>query len=135
MDNLTKEQRKKNMQNIRSTGTNLENIIKKALKQRKIYFVQHVKTIPGKPDFVFRRKKIALFIDSDFWHCNPERFKMPKSNIEYWSNKIEKNKQHDREINKLLHEKGWQVIRLWGYDIKKDTQKCIDIILNAMGKM
>jgi len=60
------------------------------LKHRNVYFAKHVKKIIGKPDIVFRRKKLVVFIDSDFWHCNPKVFIMPKTNIKYWENKIKK---------------------------------------------
>ena len=66
MDNLTPEQRRKNMQNIRSEGTLPELLIAKELRKLKIYFAKNVKTITGKPDFVFRRKKVIVFVDSDF---------------------------------------------------------------------
>ena len=135
MDNLTKEQRRKNMQNIRSTGTRPEILIKKELKRRKIYFTQHIKTLPGKPDFVFRRKKVAVFIDSDFWHGNPERFIMPETNKEYWENKINKNKIRDESINKELGKLGWQVIRIWVSDLKNNYNGKINVILTSIGKI
>ena len=134
MDNLNKEQRKKNMQHIRSKNTIPEKMIAKELRKRKIYFVQNDERVFGKPDFVFRRKKVVVFIDSDFWHVNPERFIMPKSNIEYWTQKIERNKRRDIEVNiRLLHE-GWRVIRLWEYDVKKSFEESINIIYKAIGK-
>ncbi|QWR76182.1 very short patch repair endonuclease [Candidatus Magnetomonas plexicatena] len=134
MDNLTREQRRKNMQNIRSTGTAPELLIMRELRRRKIYFASHAKSITGKPDIVFRRRKIAVFIDSDFWHGHPKRFIMPQTNIEYWKNKIERNRQRDKAVSQILINDGWIVIRLWEYDIKKDFDKCLNILLNALGK-
>jgi len=134
MDNLTKEQRRKNMQNIRSTGTTPEKLVMRELKKRKIYFAKHVKKITGKPDIVFRRKKMVVFIDSDFWHCHPERFTMPKTNVDYWKPKIERNKKRDLEVNAALKEQGWQVIRLWEYDIKHDLDACMTIVLDALAE-
>jgi DNA mismatch endonuclease (patch repair protein) len=95
MDNLTREQRRKNMQNIRSKGTKTELIVARELKKRKIYFTQHPNDVLGKPDILLRRKKIAVFIDSDFWHGNPKRFIMPKTNTDYWGKKIADNKKRD----------------------------------------
>lgn len=132
MDNLTKEQRRKNMQNIRSTGTTPENLVMKELRKRKIYFAKHVTKILGKPDIVFRRKKVVVFIDSDFWHCHPERFTMPKTNVEYWEKKIARNKERDAEVNESLSSQGWLVIRLWEYDIKHELDNCIDEIIKAL---
>lgn len=131
MDNLTKEQRQKNMQNIRSEGSVAEQKVMRELKKRKIYFAKHVRKIIGKPDIVFRRKKIAVFVDSDFWHGHPERFIMPKTNREYWEAKISRNIQRDKEVNNELESQGWRVIRLWEYDIKKNFDECIEEILSV----
>lgn len=135
MDNLTAEQRRKNMKNIRSTGTKPERMIMEALKKRRIYFAAYVSKIIGKPDIVFRRKKVAVFIDSDFWHGNPERCIMPKTNPEYWSQKIAGNRNRDERVNKELSDNGWIVIRLWEYDIKHNFDQSLEIILRAIGKV
>jgi len=132
MDNLTPEQRRKNMQNIRSSGTKAELQVFKELKKRKIYFASNVRSIVGKPDIVFRRKKVAVFIDSDFWHGHPKRCIMPKSNIEYWSQKISRNKARDRKVNNELREQGWTVIRIWEHNIKKHYNRSINKIINAI---
>tara|TARA_B100001964_G_C13787467_1_gene402970 strand:+ start:120 stop:530 length:411 start_codon:yes stop_codon:yes gene_type:complete len=129
MDNLTKEQRRKNMQNIRSKETTPEKIIFKELRRRRIYFARHVKKLPGSPDIVFRRKRIAVFIDSDFWHGHSKRFTMPKTNADYWERKIMRNKARDIEVNRCLKKANWNVIRIWEYDVKKNTLKCINRIL------
>lgn len=121
------------MQNIKATGTKPELIIMMGLRKRKIYFAKHVKTILGKPDIVFRRKKVLVFIDSDFWHGHPVRLKMPKTNIEYWTKKIEGNKNRDQLITRQLRKTGWKVIRIWDYDIKKNPNKSLGIILTAIG--
>lgn len=132
MDNLTKEQRRKNMQNIRSSGTAAEILIMRALQRKKIYFSRHVESIIGKPDIVFRRKKIAVFIDSDFWHVHPKRFIMPKSNKRYWKVKITRNKERDKQVNRKLRKEGWKVIRIWEYDVKRNMDKCLNKILIAV---
>lgn len=132
MDNLTKEQRRRTMQKIRSKGTTPERTIEKNLRKYKIYFAKHVVSIVGKPDIVFRRKKVVVFIDSDFWHGNAKRFVMPKTNVSYWQKKIENNKTRDKKVNSTLKKSGWTVIRLWEYDIKYDLEKCIKRIFNAL---
>lgn len=132
MDNLTVEQRRKNMQNIRSAGTKPERLIMGELKRLKIYFASNVNSILGKPDIVFRRKKIAVFIDSDFWHGHPRRCTMPKTNVDYWTNKIARNRKRDKAVNCGLRKQGWKVIRIWAYDIRKDSLKCIKTIIKAL---
>jgi DNA mismatch endonuclease (patch repair protein) len=132
MDNLTKEQRQKNMQRIRSSGTTPENIVMRELQRRKIYFAKNVSSITGKPDIVFRRKKAAVFIDSDFWHGHPKRLIMPKSNIDYWRKKIERNIRRDKEVNKKLKKTGWKVLRIWEYDVKQNIDTCVNKILKVI---
>jgi len=132
MDNLTKAQRKKNMQNIRSKNTAPERLIMRELRRRRIYFAHHVTSITGKPDIVFRRKKIAVFIDSDFWHGHPARYIKPKSNRKYWRAKISRNKERDEEVNRLLKKSGWKVIRIWEADIKRNTARCVLKILRTI---
>lgn len=132
MDNLTKAQRHKNMQKIRSMDTISEKRIMQELKRRKIYFAKYVLSLPGKPDIVFRRKKIAVFIDSDFWHVHPKRFIMPKSNIKYWKEKIVRNQKRDSEVNHRLRKEGWKIIRIWEHDLKKNLSRCMDKILKSL---
>ncbi len=134
MDNLTPAQRKQNMQNIRSKGTLPEKIIMSELKKAKIYFSTHANNIIGKPDIVFRRKKIVVFIDSDFWHKHPTRFILPKTNTNYWINKINRNEERDKTVTKELRKNGWRVIRVWEYDIKKSSSRCLNRILKAYYK-
>ncbi len=132
MDNLTKAQRRKNMQNIRSKDTLPEKKLAKALKVKKLHFAQYVKSLPGKPDIIFRRKKVAVFVDSDFWHGHPKRFIKPMTNQSYWLPKIARNKQRDKKVNRELRKNGWKVLRIWEHDIKKDTQKCLNKITGAL---
>ena len=134
MDNLSKVDRRKNMQHIRSKNTQPEKAVIRELRNRKIYFVKHVGNIIGKPDIVFRRKKVIVFIDSDFWHCNPEKFKMPKTNTEYWEKKISRNIKRDKLVNESLKEQGWNVLRFWESDIKKNIDKVISKILQAIDR-
>jgi DNA mismatch endonuclease (patch repair protein) len=105
MDDLSKEARRKNMQNIRSKNTVPELLVINELKRRKIYFAKHIDKIFGKPDIVFRRKKIIVFIDSDFWHCNPKKIIMPATNKMYWKKKIQGNTERDKLVTKTLKKK------------------------------
>jgi DNA mismatch endonuclease Vsr len=132
MDNLSKDQRKINMQNIRSFNTKPERIIMKELLKLKIYFAKNVKTIMGKPDIVFRKKKIIVFIDSDFWHCNINKFVMPKTNKKYWKEKITKNIERDILVNKTLKKQGWKVLRFWESNIYKNPKVIIDKIIRTL---
>jgi DNA mismatch endonuclease (patch repair protein) len=132
MDDLSKEDRRKNMQHIRSNNTVPELLVMNALQKRNIYFAKHADKIFGKPDIVFRRKKIVIFIDSDFWHYNPKKFIMPATNVEYWENKIQKNRERDKLVNKTLKKDGWIVLRFWESAIKKNTNKVVDKIIKKL---
>lgn len=133
MDNLTKAQRKKNMQNIRSKNTLPERLFARELRRHKIYAARHVSTIIGKPDFVFRRKKVVVFIDSDFWHGNKDRGVIPQTNHIYWSKKIQGNKFRDRYVTRILKNSGWRVLRIWEYDLKHDVEKSFNKFLKFIG--
>lgn len=132
MDNLTKEQRRKNMQNIRSANTKAELFVARELRKRKIYCARNVKSIFGKPDFVFRKKRVVVFIDSDFWHGHSKRCIMPKSNRGYWIQKIQRNKERDQKVSKELRKKGWTVLRFWENDIKYNFNSVINKILKII---
>lgn len=131
MDKITKEQRAKIMASIKSKNTSPEIIICKLLKKNKFSFRQNDIRLVGTPDFVFWRKKIVIFVDSDFWHGHPSRFVMPKTNVLFWKNKIEKNRKRDKKVNRLLRKNGWIVIRLWEHDIKYKFTNCV----NRLGKV
>jgi len=134
VDNLTKQQRRKNMQNIRSVGTLPERVVMQALRKEGLYFAANVRTLPGKPDIVFRRRRVAVFIDSDFWHGHPKRFTMPAVNREYWEAKIARNKARDKAVNRELKQLGWHVLRFWAYDIKHHKQRVINRIMAALAR-
>jgi DNA mismatch endonuclease (patch repair protein) len=130
MDNLTKEQRRKNMQAIKASNTKIEKVLGKALWTEGLKYRKNDKNVYGKPDFTFKRFKLAVFCDSEFWHGkNWEKDKNRIStNSDYWRQKINNNIKRDKKVNKLLRKDGWTVIRFWGKAITKDTDKCVEKI-------
>lgn len=127
MDKLTKEQRIKNMQAVKCKGSKIENLMAKHLWSNGLRYRRNDCGIPGKPDFTFRGKKIAIFVDSEFWHGKDWELKKHelKSNREFWLHKIESNIKRDKYVNKTLDEMGWDVLRFWGKDIVKDIDSCL----------
>lgn len=119
-DNLTPEQRHKNMTHIKSTNTKIEKDITKALWNLGYRFRKNVKGLPGKPDIAIKKHKVVIFLDSCFWHKCPEHFKKPKSNLEYWEPKIKRNVERDAEINRYYQNKNWHILRIWEHEVKKD---------------
>lgn len=132
MDNLTKEQRHKNMQNIKSKDTKIEVQLRKALWAKGYRYRKNDKKLPGKPDIVLGKYKIVIFCDSEFFHGKDWevlKSRLEKgTNPEYWVKKIENNRRRDDEINKELTFEGWTVIRFWGKDIKNKLDECIKVI-------
>jgi DNA mismatch endonuclease (patch repair protein) len=77
----------------------------------------------GKPDFVFRKQKVAVFVDGCFWHGCPKHGTRPKSNAAFWNDKIHRNITRDRLVNATLRAEGWQVLRIWEHDLLKKNAK------------
>lgn len=91
--------------------------------------------IEGKPDFVWRKEKVALFVDGCFWHGhNCGRNLTPKKNAEYWRHKIDNNRRRDEKVNNILIKKGWKVVRVWECQLKKRPEKYLYILSNALGR-
>lgn len=134
MDDLTPEQRKKNMRAIRSKDTTIELALRKALWQRGIRYRKNYKGLIGKPDIVIKKYRIAVFCDSDFWHGYDweNRKSRIKSNQNYWIPKIERNMKRDREVTVALVEQGWIVLRFWEHTIRKELEECVNDIQEAV---
>lgn len=119
-DVFTKTKRSEVMSKIRSRGNR-----DTELRMISIFREHHItgwrRNVPlaGKPDFVFPKRKLALFIDGCFWHGCPIHFVRPKTNCNFWDAKIGRNRQRDREVRQLLRKKGWQVLRIWEHDLSR----------------
>lgn len=130
MDKFTKEERSKVMAAIKSRDTTEELLLRKALWIRGHRYRKNNKTVFGRPDITFKKYKIAIFVDGEFfhgwdWEVRKHRI---KSRHDYWIPKIEKNIQRDQEVNEYLQSQGWKVIRFWGNFIKKNLAQCVSII-------
>lgn len=128
MDRLTPEQRRKNMQAVKSTGSKIEVILGKELWKRGHRYRKNDKTVYGKPDFVFRKYKIVIFCDGEFWHGKDwdKRKEEHKSNAAFWHKKIEGNMKRDAIVNDRLTKEGWKILRFWGEEIKKNVLICVN---------
>lgn len=127
MDKHTPEQRRRNMQAIKSIGTKAEVILAKALWAKGFRYRKNDKTIFGKPDLSFKKYKLAIFIDGEFWHGKDWALKKQKISVNqtYWISKIERNIQRDKNVNEHLTSGGWIVLRFWEKEIKKELAACI----------
>ena len=126
MDKLTQEQRRKNMKAVKSKGSKIEVMLGKALWAKGLRYRKNDKSVFGKPDFTFKKYKIAIFCDGEFWHGKDWNIKKNehKSNVKFWHQKIERNIERDKEVNKELLKSGWEVIRFWGKEIEKNLEAC-----------
>lgn len=126
--------RSENMSRIKGKDTSIELRLRKELWARGVRYRKTCNSLPGKPDICFKGKKIAIFCDSEYWHGKylSEGRYIPKTNTEFWVNKIKRNMERDREINDLLSAQGWKVIRFWGEEINKELEKCVQIVLGSL---
>lgn len=123
-DTHTKEQRRKNMQAIKSQSK-LENKVTKALWHKGIRFRKNVSGLYGKPDIAIKKYKVVIFIDSCFWHVCPLHFNEPKSNSDYWNKKLRRNQERDKEVNQYYEKADWNIMRLWEHEFKNDFEKAV----------
>lgn len=119
------------MSKIRSRETKLELEFKKLMKG---YKFKYQPKIFGKPDFASKKLKIAVFIDSCFWHKCHRHFREPKTNNAYWTPKINRNVERAKEVNAFLKKQGWKVLRFWEHEINKNPKKCVAKISKIYSK-
>lgn len=131
-DVFTKAKRSKVMALIRSQG-NKSTELKLASILRAVHITgwRRHQPLPGRPDFIFSRQRLAVFVDGCFWHGCRYHCRMPQDNCEYWKKKISRNAQRDRYINRVLHQAGWRVLRIWGHSLR-DPKSVISRITSQL---
>jgi len=127
MDVLSKDQRRRNMQAIKSKGSKDEVLLAKTLWNKGLRYRKNDKSVFGKPDLTFKRKKMAIFIDSEYfhgynWDIQKNRI---KTNQEFWWRKIESNIKRDELVNKELKSRGWKVLRFWSKYLRSNLANCV----------
>ena len=130
-DVFTAKKRSEVMSKIRAK-TILERQFFKILRSKGLKFKTHVSKLPGKPDIVFPKQKIIVFVDGCFWHKCPEHFNVPATRTDFWMHKIRNNMQRDKIVNKLLKEDEWKVLRFWEHEIEKYSNKLAGRIYAAV---
>ncbi|MFT8889931.1 MAG: very short patch repair endonuclease [Ethanoligenens sp.] len=139
MDIHSKEIRSYNMSRVRSKNTKPEEIVRKYLFSQGFRFRKNVKSLPGCPDIVLPKYKAVVFINGCFWHVheNCPKFKWPSTNVEFWKNKLNGNRERDLQNNIHLKSLGWKVITIWTCEITKGcrenrlNQLCFEIKGNS----
>ena len=128
------EQRRRTMSRIKSKDTKIEIALRKALWHEGIRYRKNASFLPGKPDIAITRDKVAIFCDGDFWHGkNWEKTKAHfLTNRDFWIRKIERNIQRDNENDAALYGMGWTIVRIWGCEIEKDLEGCVEAIKDIL---
>jgi DNA mismatch endonuclease (patch repair protein) len=134
MDNLTPEQRRKNMQAIKCKDTSIKSVLRKELWARGFRYRKNYKKLIGKPDIVMTKYKLVIFCDSEFWHGKNYHESTDRigTNSDYWKQKIKRNIERDKEVNEKLIADGWTVLRFWEKEIRKELDKCVEQVVSAI---
>jgi DNA mismatch endonuclease (patch repair protein) len=126
---------------VRGKDTKAELALRRALHRRGLRYRLHPSDIPGRPDIVIRSRRLAVFADGDMWHGNAWRLRglsrleeMFPTNTEFWTKKIRRNMERDREVTARLAEEGWTVVRVWESDILADLDAAAQKVLDALMK-
>ncbi|MDR3561995.1 MAG: very short patch repair endonuclease [Negativicutes bacterium] len=122
-DVFTKKKRSEVMSRIRSRG-NLATELALATLLRKNHITGWRRHLPivGRPDFVFKHIRLAVFVDGCFWHCCKTCGNIPANNHEFWKAKLEGNRKRDRTVNRTLRKKGWKVLRIWEHELANSAR-------------
>jgi DNA mismatch endonuclease Vsr len=136
MDKLTVEQRRKNMQAVKAKGSKIETTLALALFSKGLRYRKNDKSVHGKPDLSFKKHKLAIFVDGEFWHGKDWEVRKNdhKSNKEFWVSKIERNIKRDKEVNDILQKEGWKVVRFWGKEISTNLNNCIEKVQSIINE-
>ena len=131
----TQEQIARNMRSNKCKDTKPELMLRKELWRRGLRYRKNYKLLEGKPDIVFLRAQIAVFVDGKMWHGYDWEHRKHdfKSHPDFWIPKIERNMERDFIVTQDLIEQGWLVLRFWDFEIKKDLKVCADKIEKAYG--
>lgn len=128
LDTISPKKRSENMSKIRSSGTKPENLIRKFLWQNGVRYRCNVSTLPGRPDIAIKKYKLALDVHGCFWHGhkNCPNFRLPKSNTQFWTEKISKNIERDLRTKHALEKTGYQYFVIWECQVKNEGRSVID---------
>ena len=122
-DVFTKEKRSEVMSRIKGKGNkDTELVMIQILRSNHISGWRRNQAVLGKPDFVFSKQKVALFVDGCFWHGCPEHSNMPQNNREFWEKKLQGNKDRDKLVTRELRKMGWKIIRVWEHELKHPSK-------------
>jgi DNA mismatch endonuclease, patch repair protein len=134
MDTVSTEKRHEIMSKIKGKETTIENKVRLYLYHHGIRYRKNTKTIPGTPDISIKKYKIAIFVNGCFWHGHQDckYFRIPKTNVEYWTQKITRNIERDQEVKIRLESEGWTVITIWECQLKSSFEETMVAVLTEI---
>jgi DNA mismatch endonuclease, patch repair protein len=131
MDVLTPSQRSRCMSQIRGRNTKPEVRLRHALWSRGLrYRLNH--TVTGRPDIVLKKHRLAIFVDGCFWHSCPDHGVRPRTNADFWKQKLKKNTMRDKKVNTLLLAENWRVLRFWEHEVENDLKGVVARVEKAL---
>jgi len=130
-DSLSKEARSSLMSRVKSKNTKPELALRRALFKRGLRFRIHGKGLPGKPDIVFKGRRLVVFCHGCFWHGHEGCYRRPKTNISFWDAKLEANRARDCRNRIELETMGWRVIQVWECDISRNIEEVVENIIQC----
>lgn len=133
MRSKRKLSRSETMARVRSRNTSVELLLRKELWARGLRYRIHY-NLPGTPDVVFVRRRVAVFVDGCFWHGCPEHYTLPATNRRFWADKVARNIDRDRRVDAQLHKLGWTVMRFWSHEIEGDLAAVAHEIIAQLEK-
>jgi len=120
------------MSRIRSRDTSPERLLRSALWRAGLRFRLHARTPHGRPDVVFPKPRVAVFIDGCFWHGCPEHYVRPRTRDEFWSSKLRENVERDRRQTLLLEQEGWRIFRFWEHQVFESLPDLVECVRRAL---
>lgn len=134
MDSISPEHRSWNMAQIKGKDTKIEVRVRQYLFSKGFRFRKNDKRFPGKPDVVLPKYKTVIFVNGCFWHMHEgcKQGRLPKSNVEYWEEKLGKNVANDKKHNQQLIEMGWRPITIWECELKNDFEGTLEKIIEQI---
>ena len=135
VDTVSKKKRSEIMSKIKSKDTKIEIEFRKAIWKAGFRYRKNSKGYFGKPDLVLKKYKTVIFVDSCFWHGCKKHCRLPATRKKYWTDKIERNKKRDKEVNRYYKKIGWRIVRVWEHNINKNFSRTIDKIIVSLTKI
>lgn len=122
------------MSRIRGSNTSPERAVRAGLRAAGVVGYRIHSSLLGKPDVVFPKARLVVFIDGCFWHRCPVDYREPSTRQDFWRKKIEGNVARDRQVNRILASKGWKIMRIWEHEVKEQPEKVVRNLIEQISK-